>query len=237
MAGYLVKSSGKNLVFDLGWGALENLLKAGVNYYDVDAIFLSHMHPDHCSDMLSFLHIALTENESTNRMNRDVTVYGPKGMNKTMEQVLLAFGIGKRKPKYNVFFREIKDGETVKLDNIIIRCFRASHTTTEALAYRIEAERKVLAYSGDTADCVGLRNACRGADVAVLEASWPREMNTTGHMTGEEAGKAAKESFARKLVLTHIAPYYLQNCDVIGDASRLYSGPIFIAEDLMKIRI
>ncbi len=58
---YLVKAGKQNLVFDFGRGALGQLLKLGIKYYEIDAIFISHTHADHCSELSSFLHIALAE--------------------------------------------------------------------------------------------------------------------------------------------------------------------------------
>jgi len=236
MAGYLLKASDKNIIFDFGWGAMENMIRAGVNYFDVDAIFLTHLHPDHCSDLLSFIHIAQTE-AVTNRMNHDLTIYGPRGMNKTMEQVLLAFNMARRMPKFKLSFKELKDNDTVWIGKAMVRCHGVKHNVPDSLAYRVECEGKSIAYSGDTADCDGLRTACKGADLAIIEASWPEELNTPGHMTSKDAGRIAKECFVRKLVLTHVAPKYLQEYDVIGDASEQYNGPIVLAEDLMKIKV
>ena len=56
-----VRAGKQNLVFDFGRGALGQLLKLGIKYYEIDAIFISHTHADHCSELSSFLHIALAE--------------------------------------------------------------------------------------------------------------------------------------------------------------------------------
>jgi len=58
-SGYLIKISRQNLVFDFGRGTLDQLLKLGINYFDIDSIFISHTHADHCSELSSFLHITL----------------------------------------------------------------------------------------------------------------------------------------------------------------------------------
>lgn len=51
-SGYLIRSSGSNLLVDIGNGVLSNLQNF-INFFDVNAIALSHMHPDHYADIFS----------------------------------------------------------------------------------------------------------------------------------------------------------------------------------------
>lgn len=237
-SGYLLKTGGQNIVFDFGRGALDNLMKSGVNYYDIDTIFITHIHADHCEELAPLLHVSLAEPIKGQLRKGDLTIYGPKGIKKTIEHLLFAFNLADKKPRYKILVKELGDGEVVKGGSWSVRGYAVKHDTTiNCLAYRLEAERRVFAYSGDNTDCKGLRAACDHADIAVIEASWPKEIVQNTHMTGEDAGKVANESRVRKLVLTHIAPYYLENFDVIGDALKFYGGPVLIAKDLMSVKV
>jgi ribonuclease BN (tRNA processing enzyme) len=237
-SGYLLKIGKQNLVFDFGRGTLDNLIKLGVEYYHIDRIFISHTHPDHFSDLIPFLHIALVEPSESRLRKKDVIIYGPKGIKKTIHYILRAFNLGEYKPKYKVKIKELTDGSLVKDKNWNVKSYLVEHSKNiMCLAYRIKSGKKTLAYSGDTRDCHGLRKACRDADLAVIEASWPKKRASKNHMNGETTGKVARESGVKKLILTHITPYYLKNFDVKSDVGKFYKGPILIARDLMKIRI
>ena len=267
---YLVKVAKQNLIFDFGRGALGQLLKAGINYYDIDAIFITHTHADHCSELGSFLHIALAEPENGRFRKKDITIYTPRGAKKAINHMLKAFGLEKFKPRYKVKIKELTDSGTIKGQGWIVRSYEARHSQAiECLSYRLEAKGKIFAYSGDTQDCPGLRQSCKDADLAIIEANCPEELDLKhrnfnsyadlgvwgktiwfppgvtsalgdslrGHMSGEKAGRVARETKIKKLVLTHIASHYLENFDIKSSAKNFCKCPVFIAKDLMRIKI
>lgn len=238
-SGYLLKAGGQKLVFDFGRGVLDQLMRCGVEYRDIDFIFITHAHADHCSELASFLHISLHESEKGLRRKKEVTIYGPRGMREVLSHIFGAFHLDPETPRYKVRIRELGSGETVNGRGWAVTGYGSKHGVPRipGLCYRMESGGRVLAYSGDTQDCPGLREACKNADVAVIEASWPREVENENHMSGEDAGRAAQESGAKKLILTHVAPYYLDKFDVKGDARKFYKGPLVLARDLMRVKI
>src|SRR3990167_8044701 len=54
-AGVYVKAGREHLVLDAGPGTLKQLMRIGVSYLDLDRLFLTHFHPDHCLDLVSIL--------------------------------------------------------------------------------------------------------------------------------------------------------------------------------------
>jgi ribonuclease BN (tRNA processing enzyme) len=236
---YLVKVNKQNLVFDFGRGALDQLMKLGVQYYDIDAIFITHLHPDHCSELMSFLQIALIEPKELAFRKKEMTIYGPAGIKKVIKNIAKEFDFNElNKPKHKVNIKELRNNNPAKGRGWTVTSFIVKHSLNiNCLAYRLESGKKTLAFSGDTKDCLGLRRACKNADLAVIEASLPKSRPVKGHMNGELTGKVAKEQGVKKLVLTHISPYYLNNFDVKKDARKFYKGPVLIAKDLMRVKI
>ncbi len=238
-AGYLVQTNKQNIVFDFGRGTLDQLLALNIHYYDIAAIFISHMHPDHASELISFLHIALAEpgrEIGGKRRVKDITIYGPKKIKKQIAGMLKIFSLSGRAPKKKVILKELANGDRVRGRGWKLHSFRAEHGI-EALSFRLESTGKIFAYSGDTKDCPGLRQACKDADVAVIETSWPEKMKPKTHMSGDATAKLAQESGIKKLVATHIAPYYLSNFDVRADLKKHFTGKIIVAKDLLSIKI
>jgi ribonuclease BN (tRNA processing enzyme) len=76
----------------------------------------------------------------------------------------------------------------------------------------------------------------RGADLLVLECSFPNERKIQGHLTPKLAGKVAKEAEAKKLVLTHFYPP-CDEADIISQCREEFSGEIVLAEDLMVLTL
>ncbi len=81
--------------------------------------------------------------------------------------------------------------------------FPAQHVPG-ALCLRLEADGQVLAYSGDTEDCPGLREACRGADLALLECTFAEP--TAGHMTPADCAAVFEAARPKRVLLTHLGP-------------------------------
>lgn len=237
-ASHLIQIGKQNLVFDFGRGTLDQLMKIGVNYYDIDVIFISHGHPDHFSELASFLHIALAEPGDGKFRKKDINIYGPPGFKKIMKYFYQAFELQNFRPKYKINIKEIKSGETIRGKNWRVTGFNAIHSKTRKnLAYRLKSGDKIFAYSGDSSDCSGLRQAARNADLALIEASWPIETKPKMHLTAEQTGKIAQESGVKKLVLTHASPTYFKKYNLAKLAKKYFKDPVVLAKDLMKINI
>ena len=86
---------------------------------------------------------------------------------------------------------------------LTIRAFPADHPG-DAVCLRIETDGKVLAYSGDTADCAGLRDACRDADLALLECT--SNESQPCHMTPADCAAVVEATGIKRTFLTHLGP-------------------------------
>lgn len=237
---YLLQLAQYNIVLDFGRGVLDQLLKLNISYHEIDNIFISHLHADHCSELGAFLHIALGEPRKGKKRKKNITIYGPKGITKTINHLLKAFNLEKHvrehPPKYNINIIELKSGQVIRKSGWAVEVYKAKHTIN-GFCYRIKSNNKILAYSGDTEDCTGLRKACKNADLAIVETSWPKSLITSGHLSGEKVGEIASACKVKKLALTHLAPYYLKHYQPKKEVAKYYSGPIVIARDLMEIKI
>jgi len=240
-SGYLIETGKSKICFDFGRGVINRLLEAGVHVNQIDAIFISHWHIDHIADIAPLIHITIAApaDLATDWIPRKshLKIYGPKG---TIEKVQALKEIGllghKSAPEMEIF--DIKAGDNIKSDNWQVKAFDVIHNpNSNPLGYRLESEGRVFAYSGDTGVCEGLKQTISKADLAVVEAGWPEEVKPKTHMTGPQAGKIAQESEVKKLVLTHMAPYYLKNFDPQKDAQKYFKGEVILARDLIKILI
>ncbi len=105
----------------------------------------------------------------------------------------------------------------------------------ESLAYKITGtDGKTVVYSGDTDFSDNLIELARGADLLICEAAFPAEYKVPGHLTPPEAGLIATRAGVHSLVLTHLYPECDQ-VDMIAQCRQNWSGPLALAEDLMRI--
>ncbi len=235
---YLVQINTENLVFDFGRGCINQLLKTGVQYYDINSIFITHNHADHGSELISFLHIALAEPPHGKYRKKDVTIYGPKGIKQTIQHLLEAFDLQNNKPKHKIHVKELEPGESIKKKDWTVKCFKTIHSNKiNSLCYRLENNKKVFSYSGDSAECEGLTQCCKNADLAILDTESPSKEESKGHLTGEKAAKLAQKANVKKLVLTHIGLYYQKKYNPKQEAKEFFNGPVIIAKDLMQFEL
>ena len=212
------------LLLDLGSGAL-GALQRHVDPLTVDAVLISHLHPDHFFDISGYY---VLRRYHPSGPQPQIPVWGPRGMKK---RVARAYGLP-RDPGMNAEFRfrRLRRGE-MGLGPFTVTAARMDHPI-EAYGFRIESAGRVLAYSGDTAPCADLVTIATDADVLLAEAAFRDDADNPPHlhMTGSEAATIAREARARRLVLTHIPPWHDKQQAVL-EAQGVYGGQIVLAAE------
>ncbi|WP_411102147.1 MBL fold metallo-hydrolase [Streptomyces sp. cmx-4-9] len=221
---YLVEADGFRLLLDMGNGALGDLQRY-CGLYDLDAIFLSHLHADHCIDMCGYF-VARFYRHEGGRCEA-LPVYGPEGTEKRLNAAY--DDVPNEHSMSEVFdFRTLKPG-SFEIGPFRIRTERVSHPV-EAYGIRIEHGGRSLVYSGDTGACPELGLLAEGADLFLCEASFThgKESIPDLHLNGREAGEYAHGGGVGRLVLTHIPPW-TDAAQNLADAREVYDGPVELA--------
>jgi ribonuclease BN (tRNA processing enzyme) len=103
------------------------------------------------------------------------------------------------------------------------------------MAVRIEsAAGRSAVYSGDSEYCANLVEISHNADLLILECSFPEDMPCVGHLSPTLAGRVARESQCKKLLLTHFYPP-CDSSDLLTPLRNEFSGEVLLAEDLMRV--
>jgi ribonuclease BN (tRNA processing enzyme) len=228
---YLLKANNLNILFDFGRGALNQLLKAGIEYYQIDCIFITHFHADHINDLISLLNISFFEPPGQEKRTKDLVIYGPVGIKENIHDLLKALHYEDKEPKHKIIIKELEDKEIIEIKDIKIKSFIVKHSTnSNCLSYKIENNNKIICYSGDSSECEGLKKVCQDADLAIIEATLPNKIENVGHLNPNQALKLAQECNVKKLVLTHLS------AESLGDAKKL-GDKVIIAKDMMKFEL
>ena len=213
-----------SLVLDLGNGAF-GPLQAATDVFDVDAVLLSHLHADHCVDLTAY-YVVLRYHPA--RTMRPLAVYGPTN---TVERIDRAYGPpGQPLVAREFDFHDWSKDAPLRIGPFRIDVTRVAHPV-EAYAIRVEHDGRRLVYSGDTGPCDALVDIARDADLLLCDASLLEgESNPVDlHLTGRQAAEHASRAGARRLVLTHIPPWYDAQ-RVLAEASLAYDGPLELAK-------
>lgn len=216
-----------NLLIDFGSGALSQLQRY-LNPCEVDAILISHLHPDHFSD-LSGLEVFLAYHPEQN--SKKIELYAPTGLLHRMEVMRGTKGeIPDGAAKAAFIFHEIHPGNFA-LGPLEIEVHEVEHPIL-AYGFKIKSGEKSLAYTGDTDFCQGALNLAQDADLLLAEAGYieGRDDHIKGvHLSGKRAGKLAQLAQVKRLLLTHIPPWTDKSIP-LAEAKTEFSGPLELAE-------
>ncbi len=227
---------GKPILLDIGFGTLRQLGKAGICYEQIEWIFLTHFHPDHTADLIHFLFAS--RNPEVLKRRKPFAVVGPVGTNHLMDALHTAYPEWLRLPSGMMRIEELEVKKNVRRDfgNFTVTA-APTHHTPHSLAYRVEDRSgKGVVYSGDTSFSDDAIELAQGADLLIMEASFPDGSGAEGHLTPSQAGQMAALANVRHLVLTHFYPECLR-VDRAAQCRTAYDGELTLAEDRLMLRI
>ena len=210
------------VLVDLGSGALGTLQRF-LDPIHLDAVLLSHLHPDHYFD-ISGLYVLWKYHPEGPRSA--IPVWGPRGVAK---QCARAYGLSGDPGMLTEFDFHEYDDQPVRIGPFTVDVRQVVHPVT-AYGMRIEADGAVLAYSGDTGPCQQVVDLAAGADLFLAEAAFVESGSNPVdlHMTGKQAGSVAAEAGVSRLVLTHVPPWHDPETPR-AEAAEVFDGPIDLA--------
>jgi len=212
-SGYLVSDGSTTVWIDAGSGTLANLPRH-VPLEGVDALVLSHEHPDHWSDLEGFFNVCrfVTKREG-------LPVYAPAGLKEHTYN-------DDESPYFE--WRDIKDGSTAQIGDLAFTFSRTDHGP-ETLAMRVDGGGRSLAYSADTGPKWSLGALGPGLHLALCEATFLQEQEGEAqHLSARQAGGSAKDAGVKRLLLTHIWPT-INHERSRAEAVDAYGDPVQIA--------
>jgi len=214
-SGYLVSDGETALLLDCGNGVFAKL-RQQIDYVDVDAILISHLHADHILDLVPYAY-ALTYAPR----QQPVPVGGYPGTDNPARPRLIApAGAGECFRRLtgswgsedlieNAFaLEEYNASSTVEVGPLRARFREVPHfTTTYAIDFSSDNGSGRFTYGADCRPGEELVEIARDTDLLLVEATLPRPERTgeRGHMTPGEAGDHARRAGAKRVVLTHIS--------------------------------
>lgn len=224
-ASYLVSAGDHHLLLDCGNGSVANLLDA-VDPAALDAVIISHLHPDHFVDLYG-LHYALRFHPTG---AKKVDVYAPAGARELMTSLLIGDSADSFVSHLPVHVAAA--GERHELGPFEVELFAAYHPI-ETLASRIVVDGRIVAYSADSAFTRDLVPCALDADLFICDSTWASRdapFPEGVHMTGTEAGTLAADASVERLMITHVFPQREPE-QVAADAETVYDGIVWVARD------
>ena len=203
-----------NFLIDCGASALPALKRLDIPRADIDLVLITHFHGDHFAG-LPFLLL----DAQFSRRTRPLVIAGPPGIETRLAQVMEALFENSSRT------RQRFELSVVALEPLVTRRFGAVDVTPfpvvhgefggQFLAYRVEAEGRVIAYSADTEWTQTLVPLARDADLFIAEAYYYDKV-VKNHLSLKTLEAHLPAIGPKRLVLTHMSDDMLGRLDTLG---------------------
>jgi ribonuclease BN (tRNA processing enzyme) len=218
-SGYLVEADGFAMLVDPGYGVATALSPEAM--CALNAVLVSHAHPDHCAD----LNPILRARSWTDSSPPQLPVYALAG---ALDAVLALDRPEVLEGSYAL--NDLQPGGELRIGPFKVQTASLPHPRPN-LGFRISAGGSSLAYTGDCGPSRQLVDLAEKADVLLAEASYAGSLppELIGALSSAaDVGREAAEARVGRLILTHLMPTTDQ-AEAKTAAARAYDGPITVA--------
>jgi ribonuclease BN (tRNA processing enzyme) len=252
MSSYLVWKNGQALVLvDAGGGSALRFGESGAQMSQLEVVLFTHLHVDHSADFPALIKASWFEDRKA-----ALPIYGPRGneyfpsttefvsdffsdrgVYRYLSELLVPGEEGSYKMQPHDVVAESTPVAVFHSGDISASAVKVIHGGVPALAWRVEAGRKAIVFSGDTnGEGEGLVRLAANADLFIAHNAVPE--GATGierrlHMPPSVIGQIAAEAHVKNLVLSHRMLRTLgKEEQTLSEIKKRYSGPVKFANDL-----
>jgi ribonuclease BN (tRNA processing enzyme) len=219
-SGYLVEHDGFRLLVELGYAVLPRL-QEHIGVDEVDAVLISHGHPDHCADLNPLLRARVLRDDPF----PPLPVYALPG---ALDAVLALDRPGMLNSGYVV--HDLTGDGRLELGPFQVQVRSLPHSMPNT-GFRLAAGRQAFAYTGDCGPSPAMVELARGTDLLLAEASHVDHVaeDTRNHLSSAiQRGREAAEADTGRLVLTHLMPG-TDPAAAVSAATSMYDGDVVLA--------
>lgn len=200
-SGYLVTSDNSHLLLDCGHGVSAQLAR-WLPAEQLDAVIISHFHPDHYADLYAVRHM-IRSALFLGKRQQPLPVYIPAEPAHLYEEFAAM-------PELQV--NTLTTSSSFMIGDIQFQPFAGRHSLP-SFGFRVENQNRSLVYTGDTSFSQSLMEQVRkGTDLLLSEctltAAEGEISQQLGHLTTIEVGRMAREGGVEVLLATHFWPGY-----------------------------
>jgi ribonuclease BN (tRNA processing enzyme) len=255
---YLLWVDGKaKMLIDMGGGTYFRFAQSRAKTSDLALVAISHLHPDHVSDLPAFLwlsHLARTEPLAIVGPSSGTGVIGPAGndvapdlptfLTRLFDEKTGAFqvlgrtlggrGNGVRLNLNVVDVMKTEPSQVYEATGLKVTALGIPHANMPTLAYRVETPDGSIVFSSDqNGTNPKFVDFARGANVLIMHLAVPPEATgflTTLHAVPSTVGRIAQEAGVGRLIISHIGQFDLDAA--LADLRKSFTGPLTVGADL-----
>ena len=247
--GYLVwvGSQGKILV-DAGGGTFLRFGQAGGRLEDLSLIAISHLHPDHVSDLPALLWL------SNLARKEPLPIAGPSGGDVTPDfqtflyrlfdekagafpqlgGTLRGVGLGVPLTAMGLDAAKLEPLSVLEQSGIRVTALGVPHGNVPSLAYKVQTTNETVVFGSDqTGTNPHFVTFAQGTDILVMHLMIGAGETSPLHASPSVVGQVARDANARRLVLSHIGQFDVEAA--VAEVRKAYGGPVLVGADLQCV--
>ncbi len=195
---YLLLTAWGTILVDVGPSVVRRLLEYGCTTDQIDMIVLTHFHPDHTTDLATFL---FASNFGDVPRKKPLFLLGGRGLEKFFARFVRLYR-WLAPTGYDLHLRSLPAG-ALQLDGLLLRTCQVNHNP-ESIGVRAD-ENKGVVFSGDTGHSKNLVALAADSDLLVCECSFPAR-RVPGHLNLSDVQRMVKEARPKRVILSHLYP-------------------------------
>ena len=204
-SGYWLRSEGGSVLLDCSAAAVHRMAQEGCDWVNLDAVWISHFHLDHCGGLAPLLFGTKHAPETQGR-KKQMRIFGPAGLRKLLETFDSAYDYGLFRQPFPLEIVEVAAGQKSVIAGLEASFFSTPHTD-DSHAIRVQAPNgRSLVYTSDTGYSDDLAVFARDADLLLIECSFVKETPVKIHLDANDILQIARSANAKRIVLTHLYP-------------------------------
>jgi ribonuclease BN (tRNA processing enzyme) len=228
---YLVEDKGKAILLDLGYGAFKNL-RTVLDPEKINAVLFTHVvHPDHVADLIALLDYRYSYTKYRDGSKEQLNIFGPSGTSFLLEKIQEMFphfaDMG-----FKVKVEEMRYGKK-NLFGLNITSKPVKHVEN-SIGFRVESDKKVVAYTGDSAFCEQLIDLGKEAGLFVMHCNH-KTQKSEFQLNAVQCGEIAQKAGAKSIILSHLG--FEPEKGMVELAAKSFKGKIYLAKDLMQVEV
>lgn len=225
--GYLLETEKSRILIDCGSGVLATLARR-MYPHELDGVIVSHLHPDHFSDIWVLQNALLIANRYQFR-SHPLPVWSP-------DRPSAWFGHIQANSFMDVHV--IEEDKELTVGDVRVQFFRTDHSIP-CYAMKVSNGPYTILYGADSGPKTDWSKAGMNQDLVILEATYLEEnvpKNPHGHLSAKQAGRVAEKMKAKRLLLTHLYPEY-DHDQVFQEAKEEFRRDCIVAKMGLEINL
>lgn len=234
-SGYWLETAESRVLLDCSAAVSSRMLAEHLPWHELDAVWISHFHADHCGGLLPFLSSIRHASETAERSKR-LNIYGPRGLKDLIEKLSGVHNYRLLQQAFPVHVTEVESLEEFALTRDLTAVPMKTPHTEESLALHLRDKADTtFVYTSDTGFAPEIGAFARRVDLLLIEATFPTGKGIAKHLELAEAMFLIRKADPKCAVLTHLGPEW-DGIDIEKAAAEFSPMcPVTAAEDGLRI--